>query len=68
VKVLTGTHPEAVVVEDQEGIVLLLIVPVCIAEGHTGPAGVNAVHPELNGDGVTGKVIEVGQDQHLHKG
>ena len=62
------THPEAVVVENEERVVLLLILPVCIAEGNTRPAGVNGVHPELHGDRLTREIIEVWQDQHLEGG
>lgn len=53
------------VVEDQEGVVPLLVGVCGIANGHSIPAGVHAPHPEFYCKGFAGEVLEVWQEHHL---
>ena len=55
-----------VVVEDEEGVVSLLIATSGIGDRNPPAALVHRPHPELHGDGAAGPVLEIVQDQRLH--
>ncbi len=62
-----GDHPHApiVVVEDQKGVVALLVASSRVRDGHPFPAIVDAPHPKLDRDGTCRPVLEEWQHKHL---
>lgn len=59
-----ATSP-VIVVEDEEGVVGLLVAAGGVRDGNAPAAAVHAPHPELHRDGSAGPVLEVVQDDRL---
>jgi hypothetical protein len=51
---------QAIVVEDEETVVFLLVFAMGITEWDAWPAGVNRLHPKLHRDGLRWEILEVG--------